>query len=1573
LRFVFAGTCILSSGAFGTTSLPGIEIMKKPSNLFFNWKAMLATLLTLGALGGGVFLVHRQQMKSISNEYLQLAEKAKAKEDWREARTHLERYLIQHPDDAARRAEIAELFDKTAISPNEKRRAVAQYLTAIGLCESKEELKPTVPELRRKLAERQFSLGSYADAVDQIAVVAESDWDPKLVRLFALCRFRQVQNNLPDRWSVKAESEAPEWLKSLAQGHYIDLLEKALLQNPGDIELSEAFAISCTQSNTKFAGSSLADATKTELSAKAKSTLDKMLEAHIESSEAWVLHYAILMTFAPQSANETLEKALAKFPADRMVRRMAGEHYLRIASKMGRDDPKYLDLLSIAEENFKAALADLEKVDVVSARYLGDIQTQRGDLKGAVQIWKESLRSSAETIPLYSRIILNSIVLKEMDQAREYLLEMDKAIAQVSQERTSDPNSNASNAEEVKKQTRVSKELWARYHLNQNDQESAIPLLEFLVSTNTTESVANRAGILTLLAQAHMMSQQWDKAGTHFEQAADLIPNESAYHSGAATAWSNAGRFSQALIHLNSISNKSPLDWLTEAVVILNLQSSPSADPSLWQSFDIAIEALNRVVADPNASATIPATPEATGNDSGPTAKPWVITHIKIQGDVLRVSDASRPEAIQEATTKLNELCRSQPQNITLWRRTFDILRSWKQLDTLNLLIEEFRTTHPESEEASQAKVGQLAKEGKLSEARQALLAGITDATEPNATLLAIRRVLILCENQTQWLEAFDALLKWSDKSLARSKHVADAALSVVNLRGETDIQTDAKNTSELGIRRIHLWSDAVQKIEMQVKGMEGDQGTEWKAILAQRLLNVAEFDPNLELQPIIEVTRNLESQRPLWATTHVIAGRLAQRLGDLDGAVKSFNRAISLGEKEIRVFEQLGLLLFQQGMYADAKKIIDQLGAAAGSSKELSSLAMRLPGSTQTDLLDLAQAGIDARPIDPMAWIWLGQILESTSRTAPSAERKEKLAKATEAFEKAAQLNSIGDARAFSAEYSFYALLKDQDRLEDLLVRLEASKKINDSTRCLLMAKVEQVLGKYSEAEANFKKAIEYGGDRIEIGVMLGKHYLLSGKGDLAVEQFEKLYRDYPKEFSIRKSMVSLLQMRGAAEDWARINSILLDPKNANGVEDRRYLSELHFQRGTFADLEKAKGLLDDIVIDPTLRTNGDSFLLARTCERLAKEGGKKMVNDRERLKLNQLAAKHFRLATESSEPDPVYIKAYGDFLIESKQFDEAIGQANELKAIAPNEFITALLDAKIKQAQGQSKEAIDTVLKWQSDSLSNLEPDSLPQRSQLILVSTITGLLGIGAIEEADQRIDELMQSNPEAAIECLVYCGKLNDLKSRSYALARLVDHTQRQPTDDGFMRLVRMLADNDFEPESRGKAEAMLMERDSQNTTNASVHMLIGDLWLKRANIPQAIQSYRHTIAIEPNHLMALNNLACLIAESTGKTEESIVFIDQALQIAGNNPDLLDSKGVILMQDGKYAEAAELFEAATAKGADPRFVFHWYIALLKAGRLADAARLRTKIDVEALRSKHLSPDDLKELEKLNAASL
>lgn len=83
---------------------------------------------------------------------------------------------------------------------------------------------------------------------------------------------------------------------------------------------------------------------------------------------------------------------------------------------------------------------------------------------------------------------------------------------------------------------------------------------------------------------------------------------------------------------------------------------------------------------------------------------------------------------------------------------------------------------------------------------------------------------------------------------------------------------------------------------------------------------------------------------------------------------------------------------------------------------------------------------------------------------------------------------------------------------------------------------------------------------------------------------------------------------------------------------------------------------------------------------------------------------------------------------------------------------------------------------------------------------------------------------------------------------------------------------------------------------------------------------------------------------------------------------NEAPLLDSKGTILIMLKKYDEAAKALELATAKGGDPRSALHWYVALVRGGREAEANKIKSKINVKALRDVHLSAEDKEVLSKL-----
>jgi tetratricopeptide (TPR) repeat protein len=186
----------------------------------------------------------------------------------------------------------------------------------------------------------------------------------------------------------------------------------------------------------------------------------------------------------------------------------------------------------------------------------------------------------------------------------------------------------------------------------------------------------------------------------------------------------------------------------------------------------------------------------------------------------------------------------------------------------------------------------------------------------------------------------------------------------------------------------------------------------------------------------------------------------------------------------------------------------------------------------------------------------------------------------------------------------------------------------------------------------------------------------------------------------------------------------------------------------------------------------------------------------------------------------------------------------------------------------------------------------------------------------------------------------------------------------------MQLMRVLTSREYESEPLRKADALLLQIQAQHESNKAFLMSIGDMWLERKAIDRAIDAYRKVLVVDPSNLIAMNNIACLVAEETGRTEESLEIIDKALEIGGRNPFLLDSKGHILAIAGRHADSIPLFEEAATKGSDPRAWLHLFTALKKSGRDQDAIKIRSKIDVEAMSRLHLSAEEQREIDSLGA---
>jgi Flp pilus assembly protein TadD len=155
------------------------------------------------------------------------------------------------------------------------------------------------------------------------------------------------------------------------------------------------------------------------------------------------------------------------------------------------------------------------------------------------------------------------------------------------------------------------------------------------------------------------------------------------------------------------------------------------------------------------------------------------------------------------------------------------------------------------------------------------------------------------------------------------------------------------------------------------------------------------------------------------------------------------------------------------------------------------------------------------------------------------------------------------------------------------------------------------------------------------------------------------------------------------------------------------------------------------------------------------------------------------------------------------------------------------------------------------------------------------------------------------------------------------------------------LAAVLLSSGIGKEDMRAAEPLLAAAIEEHKDDPNLLAAVGTLRVAQGRSADAVALYRQALRRQPRQVDVLNNLATLLAEQDGQREEALAYVDRAIQLAGPQPGLLDTKGMILVFEGKPVEAVPLLkEAASVFQADPRYLFHLAVAYDRSGDTANA---------------------------------
>ncbi len=213
----------------------------------------------------------------------------------------------------------------------------------------------------------------------------------------------------------------------------------------------------------------------------------------------------------------------------------------------------------------------------------------------------------------------------------------------------------------------------------------------------------------------------------------------------------------------------------------------------------------------------------------------------------------------------------------------------------------------------------------------------------------------------------------------------------------------------------------------------------------------------------------------------------------------------------------------------------------------------------------------------------------------------------------------------------------------------------------------------------------------------------------------------------------------------------------------------------------------------------------------------------------------------------------------------------------------------ARSKELQGNKAAAVQIIER---------ELTSHPDRDTLRL-ALVDLEYRLGNFAQARTHLTELARKNPESV-----------DVQLR---LADVMSRTGDQKGAIQLLRRTRQLKASDARPVLR---LAVLLDATGQTE--------------------QARVTYEDVLKIDPENLLALNNLAYIQADAGVDLDQALGFAQRALRIAPNDPNVSDTLGLIYIRKKLTGQAVEVLRNVVTRAPEnPGFHLHLGMALYDAG--------------------------------------
>lgn len=449
-------------------------------------------------------------------------------------------------------------------------------------------------------------------------------------------------------------------------------------------------------------------------------------------------------------------------------------------------------------------------------------------------------------------------------------------------------------------------------------------------------------------------------------------------------------------------------------------------------------------------------------------------------------------------------------------------------------------------------------------------------------------------------------------------------------------------------------------------------------------------------------------------------------------------------------------------------------------------------------------------------------------------------------------------------------------------------------------------------EAEDCLKKAVALDSQNYWYRFGLAKLYSHTSREELAIDMYERLLDDFPKEsdlyFDLVEFYVSQREYQKALDTIEEIEKTI-GVSESIAVYRFNLLRILDRQEEAYESLKQynskySSPFVLSTLADYEMSMYNDSTALAYYDEALG------LASDYAPALLGKAEA--YRVTRRYQEYFPVLYR---------------YAQIKEIPSQSKTEYLMAVIQRSDPKFVRSFQPQLDTVV--QKTLAAHPEDSTAMQSAALYYYATNRSSEAIEMFKDIVDLYPDSFAANVDY-VEFLMYAQKWEELsKEGRAAFERFQDET-------AFLEMASVGDYNLGDYKSvLDLCKQVLKVAPADSSATLRSYSTMGDVYYRLGESKNAFKSYKKALKINPDYVYVLNNYAYYLSQEGKKLKKAYVMSKKTIEAEPDNPTYLDTYGWILYLQGKAADAKPVFKHAMLYGGkDSAVILDHYAEVLYA---------------------------------------